>query len=96
MYVWGIVFTPEIAVCIGAIYWLRTAISLAVFCIVGAFVISGCQFASGLLNQAAHHKAIEGGLLQFGVQFVVITLLLAIVIGVCTVVRLGVTHVRAG
>lgn len=96
MYVWCMVFTPEIAVCIGAIYWLRTAVSLTVFCIVGALVISSSQFASGLLNQPAHHKAIEGGLLQFGFQFVVIALLLAIVIGVCTVVRLGVTHVRAG
>jgi uncharacterized membrane protein len=40
MYVWSIVFTPEIVVCIGAIYWLRTAVSLTVFCIVGALVIS--------------------------------------------------------
>lgn len=95
MYVWCIVFAPEVAVCFGAIYWLRTAVSLTVFCILGALVISSCQFASGLLNQPAYHKAIEGGLRQFGVQFVVITLLLAIVIGVCTVVRLGVTYVRA-
>ena len=96
MYVWCIVFMPEVAVCIGAIYWLRTAISLTIFCILGALVISSCQFASGLLNQPAHHKAIEGGLLQVSVQFIVIALLLAIVIGVCTVVRLGVIHARAG
>lgn len=96
IYVWCIVFTPEITVCIGAIYWLRSAVSLTVFCIVGALVISSCQFASGLLNQPAHHKAIEGGLLQFGVQFVVIALLLTIVIAIGTLARLGVTHVRAG
>ena len=93
---WVAVFVPEAAVCISAVWAFRHIRDAIVFCVLGGFILTTCQFLAGMLSRSAHHKAIEGGLLHFGIQFFVVTLLVAGVVGLVSLVRIGVTRVLAG
>lgn len=90
------VFAPEVIVCIFATLSFHRLADALVFCTLGAFSITGCQFLAGLLHQPGNHKAIEGGLTQFGLQLFLVTMLLAVVVGVLSLIRFGIGRVRAG
>jgi hypothetical protein len=64
--------------------------------VLGGFIVSASQFTFGLLDQAGYHKAIEGGVLQFGFQFVVVMLLIFVAVCIGVVIRLGASYVRVG
>lgn len=93
---WAAVLAPEIIVCVIATMTFRQITQGVLFCLLGGLVITASQFLAGLLNQPGHLKAIEGGLLHFGVQLFVVTLLVATVVSLTALVRLGVQRGRAG
>ena len=61
-----------------------------VFCMLGALVVTSLQWLAGLLNEPGHHKVVEGGIVHFGVQFLVLSLLLLACVGTIRLVRFGV------
>jgi len=93
---WVAVLVPELLVCAIATWGLRSIAEGLVFCLAGGFAITTAQFVAGFSNQPGHLKIIEGELLQFAVQLVLISTLLAAVVAVLAVVRFGVQRVRAG
>ena len=93
---WLAVLAPEVIVCVIATIALRQIGQAILFCVLGGFAITASQFLAGLTNQPGHYKAIEGGLVHFGIQLSVITLLIAVVVGLTALVRLGVQRARAG
>src|SRR2546422_11647919 len=72
---WVAALAPEAAVCLVAALLARRAREWLAFCILGALVITSLQWLAGLLNQPGHLKVIEGGVVHFAFQFLVLSLL---------------------
>lgn len=93
---WLAALVPELLVCALVTRVLKSFAEGLAFCLAGGFAITAAQFGAGFSNEPGHSKIIEGGLLHFAVQFVIVSSLLAAVIAVVAMVRFGVQRVRAG
>ena len=87
---WGAAFVPEVGVAVVAALLAQRAREWVVFCMLGALVVTSLQWLAGLLNEPGHHKVVEGGIVHFGVQFLVLSILLLACVGTIRLVRFGV------
>ena len=84
---WVGTLAPEFAVCVAAALISRSTKEWLSFCFLGGLVITALQWVAGLLNQPGHIKAIEGGIVNFVLQYAILTVLLLITVGVMRLIR---------
>ncbi len=87
---WVAALAPEAAVCLLAALLARRAQEWFTFCILGALVVTSLQWVAGVLDQPGHLKVIEGGILYFAFQFLVLSVLLLGCVAAVRLVRFGV------
>ena len=86
---WIGAFAAELAVCVIVALVARSTREWLLFCLLGALFVTIIQWIQGFLNQPGHHKAIEGGIVHFVIQFLVLSVLLTGAVGLIRLICLG-------
>ena len=86
---WIAAFAADLAVCVIAALVARSNREWLLFCLLGALFLTIIQWIQGFLNQPGHLKTIEGGIIHFVMQFLILSVLLTGTVALVRLICLG-------